>query len=105
MTDVASIYVTAKDAEEAERIGRVLVEERLVACVNIIEKIVSRYWWEGKTVRDEESLVIAKTKRTLVPAVIEKVKSIHSYTCPCILALPVEDGNEDFLSWIRRETR
>jgi periplasmic divalent cation tolerance protein len=105
MTDVASIYVTAKDAEEADRIGRVLVEERLVACVNIIEKIVSRYWWEGKTVRDEESLVIAKTKRTLVPAVIEKVKSIHSYTCPCILALPVEDGNEDFLSWIRRETR
>ncbi len=105
MTDIASIYVTVKNAEEAERIGGVLVDERLVACVNIIEKIVSRYRWEGKTVRDEEALLIAKTKRELVPSVIERVKSIHSYTCPCVLSLPVEDGNDDFLSWVRRETR
>jgi periplasmic divalent cation tolerance protein len=105
MTDVSIIYITTKNTEEAERIGSVLVEERIVACVNIVEKIISRYWWEGKTVRDEESLLIAKTKRTLVPAVIERVKSIHSYTCPCIVALPIEDGNGDFLSWIRNETR
>jgi periplasmic divalent cation tolerance protein len=105
MTDIASIYVTTKDAEEADRIGCVLVDERLVACVNIIEKIVSRYRWEGKTVRDEEALLIAKTKKALVPAVIERVKSIHSYTCPCVLSLPVEDGSLDFLSWVQRETR
>jgi periplasmic divalent cation tolerance protein len=55
-------------------------------------------------VRDEEALIIAKTKSTLVPRLIEKVKSIHSYTCPCIVSLPVEAGNEDYLSWVRDET-
>jgi periplasmic divalent cation tolerance protein len=105
MTDIASLYVTTKNAEEAQRIGAALVDERLVACVNIVEKIVSHYRWEGKTVRDEESLMIAKTKKNLVPEVIARVKSLHSYTCPCILSLPVDNGNEDFLSWVRAETR
>jgi periplasmic divalent cation tolerance protein len=104
MTDIASIHITAKDAVEAERIGREIVESRLAACVNIVEKIVSHYWWEGKMVRDEDALIIAKTKSTLVPRLIEKVKSIHSYTCPCIVSLPVEAGNEDYLSWVRDET-
>jgi periplasmic divalent cation tolerance protein len=105
MTDCASIYVTAKNAEEAERIGGVLVEQRLVACVNIVEKIISRYWWEGKIVRDEEALLVAKTKQSLVRAVIEKVKALHSYTCPCVVSFSIENGNEDFLAWVRRETR
>jgi periplasmic divalent cation tolerance protein len=105
MTGVSIIYITTKDPTEAELIASVLVDERFVACVNIVEKIVSRYRWEGKTVRDEESLLIAKTKSALVPAVIEKVKSIHGYSCPCIVALPIENGNEDFLSWVRSETR
>ncbi len=104
-TECASVYITTKDAGEAERIGGVLLEERFVACVNIIPRIISRYWWEGKMVRDEEALLIAKTKKALVPSVIAKVKSIHSYTCPCVLSLPIEDGNADFLSWISRETR
>jgi periplasmic divalent cation tolerance protein len=105
MTDVASIHITAKDPEEAGRIGRELVESRLAACVNIVERIVSHYWWEGKMVSDEESLIIAKTKKTLVPRLIEKVKSMHSYSCPCIVSSSVDAGNEDYLSWVRRETQ
>ena len=105
MTDISLIYITVKDAEEAQRIGHALLEGRFVACVNIVEKIISDYWWEGKIVHDAEALVIAKTKKTLVPTVIEKVKSIHSYSCPCIVSLPVEAGNDDFFSWVRRETQ
>jgi periplasmic divalent cation tolerance protein len=105
MTDVSLIYITVKDAEEAQRISRVLLEGRFVACVNIVEKIISDYWWEGKLLHDVEALVIAKTKKTLVSTVVEKVKSIHSYACPCIVSLPVEAGNEDFLSWVCRETQ
>jgi periplasmic divalent cation tolerance protein len=104
MTDISIIYITVKDAEEAQRIGRALLDGRFVACVNIVEKIISDYWWEGKIVHDAEALLIAKTKKTLVTAVIEKVKSIHGYSCPCIVSLPVEEGNSDFLSWVRRET-
>lgn len=103
--DVRLIYVTVKDTEEARRIGRTLIEERLVACVNILDGINSLYWWKGKIVDDREALVIAKTKGSLVPAVIEKVRSLHSYSCPCIVTLPIIDGNQDFLSWVERECR
>jgi Uncharacterized protein involved in tolerance to divalent cations len=103
--DVRLIYITTKDREEAGRIGRTLVEERLVACVNILDKVDSLYWWEGKIVDDREALIIAKTKNTLVPAVIERVKSLHGYSCPCIVALPIVDGNEDFLTWVCNETQ
>jgi periplasmic divalent cation tolerance protein len=105
MTDFSFIYITTKNVEEAQRISRILLEERFVACVNIIEKIISQYWWEGELTCDEESLIIAKTKQSLAAEVIEKVKSIHSYSCPCIVVLPIEEGNPDFLAWIRRETR
>lgn len=102
--DVRLVYITAKDRREARTIGRALVEERLVACVNILDGLNSMYWWEGKIVDDREALVIAKTKGELVSVVIEKVKSLHSYSCPCIVSLPIVDGNKDFLSWVCNET-
>jgi periplasmic divalent cation tolerance protein len=102
--DITLIYITTKDTEEARRIGRTLVEERLVACVNIVDNVNSLYWWEEKIVDDREAIVIAKTKGTLVPAVIERVKSLHGYSCPCVVALPIVDGNKDFLSWVCNET-
>ena len=99
------VYITAKDKEEARRIGRELVTNRLAACVNIIDGVNSIYWWEG-SVRDEsEAVLVAKTRKSLVPALIRKVKSIHSYTCPCVVSLPILDGNPDFLAWIANETR
>jgi len=99
------VYITAKDQAEARRIGRALVEERLAACVNIIEGIESIYWWEGQVRAEGEAVLIAKTKAALVPALIERVKSLHSYACPCVVSLPILDGNPEFLEWIAAETR
>jgi periplasmic divalent cation tolerance protein len=99
------IYITAKNKEEAEKIGKELVESRLAACVNIIDNIHSWYQWEGKIQEDDEAILIAKTKESLMPEFIEKVKSMHSYECPCIVSLPLLDGNQDYLAWVQKETK
>ena len=99
------VYVTTKDKAEARRIGRELVECRLAACVNVIDNVNSMYWWEGKVQDESEAVLIAKTKQSLVPELIEKVKSLHSYTCPCVVSLGMLDGNKGFLDWIESETK
>lgn len=98
------IYVTARDKDEARRIGRALVESRLAACVNIIDGMNSMYWWNGKVQDDNEAVLIAKTKESLVPDLVAKVKELHSYECPCIVAIPILGGNADFLAWVEKET-
>lgn len=103
--DIFMIYMTASGRDEARAIGTNLVESRLVACVNIIDDMKSLYWWDGQVQDNTEAVIIAKTTESLVPAVIEKVKEIHSYTCPCVVALPVTDGNPDYLNWVNHETR
>jgi len=99
------IYMTAKDKEEAKAIGRSLVEERLAACANIIENMSSFYWWEGKVQEDNEAVLILKTREALLPELINKVKTLHSYECPCIVCLPIRGGHEPFLDWIEKETQ
>lgn len=99
------VYITASNKEEARKIGRILVEERLAACVNIFDGMNSMYWWEGKIQDDNETVIIAKTKESLVSKVIEKVKSVHSYSCPCVISVPISGGNADFLKWIEKETK
>ena len=99
------IYITAGDMDEARVIGKALVSDRLAACVNIIDNINSMYWWQGEIQDDMEVIIIAKTKESLVPELIEKVKSMHSYDCPCIVSLPIVDGNKAFLEWVAEETR
>ena len=98
------IYITAKNAEEAEAIGSALVEERLVACVNIIEKVRSIYRWKGAIERESEAVLIAKTKEPLVAQVIARVKALHSYEVPCIEAIPIVNGHPAYLKWICDET-
>ncbi len=98
------IYVTAGSMDEARRIGKTLVEERLVACVNLIPGMSSIYWWNGALQEDQEAILIAKTRSDLVPAIVERVKATHSYDCPCVLALPIDAGNPGFLEWIQKET-
>ncbi len=99
------VYITAEDKDEARAIGRELVACRLVASVNIIDGVNSMYWWDGEVQDDDEAVLIAKTKEALVPELIAKVKELHSYKCPCIVSMPIESGNADFLRWIEDETK
>ncbi|MCJ2163980.1 MULTISPECIES: divalent-cation tolerance protein CutA [unclassified Pseudodesulfovibrio] len=101
---VSCIYITCKTPQEADNIGTVLVERRLAACVNILDGMKSVYWWQGKMERAEEAVLIAKTRTELVDDLIEAVKAMHGYEVPCIVALPVEGGNRDFLDWVQKET-
>ena len=98
------VYMTAGSIEEAKSIGQILVGQNLAACVNLLENMTSIYKWEEKLEESQEVIMIAKTRKTLMPKLIETVNSIHSYDCPCILELPVQDGNSDFLSWIESQT-
>ena len=98
------VYITAVSLEEAKNIGRKLVEQNLVACVNLLENMTSIYKWEDKFEEDQEVVMIAKTRKTLMPKLIETVNSLHSYDCPCILELPIQGGDPDFLSWIKSQT-
>lgn len=99
------IYMTAGNLDEARRIGKTLVEARLAACVNIIDNMQSYYWWDEKVQEDHEVVMIAKTTSPLVTALTDAVKSLHSYTVPCIVAIPITGGNPDFLAWIIKETQ
>ncbi len=99
------IYITTSGKEEAEKIGMELVSSRLAACVNIIDGVRSFYWWEGQVQDDQETIIIAKTREDLVGRLVDKVKSMHSYSCPCVISLPILEGNEDFLNWILKETK
>lgn len=98
------IYMTTKDRKEARRIGKALVEEKLAACVNILDGMNSFYFWEGKLHDEREAVLIAKTMDSLLPRFVTRVKRLHSYSAPCIVAMPIVGGNRNFLSWIARET-
>ena len=97
------VYMTAGSREEAHKIGRELVVSKLAACVNILEGMNSIYMWDGKIQDDSEVVMIAKTTENRLPELVEKVNSLHSYDCPCIVAIPVSGGNQAFLDWIAQE--
>ncbi|MEM5871577.1 MAG: divalent-cation tolerance protein CutA [Candidatus Aenigmatarchaeota archaeon] len=99
------VFITCPTYEEGEKIARVLLEERLAACVNITSDIKSFFWWEGKIQEADEVLLIVKTKKSVLKDLIKKVKSIHSYSVPEIIALPITGGSKDFTKWIDEETR
>jgi periplasmic divalent cation tolerance protein len=96
------IYMTTGSLEEARRIGRELVSTRLAACVNILPQMQSIYVWESKLQEDTEAVLIAKTTAARAAELIAKVKSLHSYSVPCVVSLAVEDGHPPFLEWIAR---
>jgi periplasmic divalent cation tolerance protein len=99
-TDYRMVYVTAANGEEARRIGRALVERRLVACANVLGPVESIYVWQGKLEESSEALVLMKTRADRLEAVMSAVRELHSYSCPCIVALPIEAGHAPYLAWI-----
>jgi periplasmic divalent cation tolerance protein len=101
---VMFVYATAADAVEARRIGRAAVIERLAACANVIDAMSSVYWWEGQVQEASEAVLILKTTDARLEALVARVKELHSYSCPCIEAVPVAGGNPAYLDWVERET-
>ena len=101
--DAVLVYITASDASEAKTLARTLLGERLIACANVMPGVASLYRWEGAIQESAEAVLIAKTQAVHVDAVVEHVKALHSYGCPCVVALPVVGGNPEFLAWIGQE--
>jgi periplasmic divalent cation tolerance protein len=98
------LYIICANRDEAEKIAEALVESRLAACANILGEIGSVYWWQGQLTRDREVALIAKTRADLVDAAIARVKELHSYQVPCVVALPLLEGNPDYFAWLEAET-
>ncbi len=102
--EVSIVFVTAGSEEEAATIGRTVVRERLAACANILPRIASVYWWKGEMCEEPEALVILKTRSSLFNALKARVRVLHSYETPEIIAFPVAQGFEDYLRWVAAET-
>lgn len=98
------VYVTASSIDEAMSIGRAVVSERLAACANALDGMRSVYWWQGALAEDAEAVLILKTSECCLPALIERIRALHSYETPCITAWPIATGNPDYLAWIAAET-
>jgi periplasmic divalent cation tolerance protein len=99
------VYMTAKDVPEARKLGRAILKDRLAACVNILGAIESMYRWKGALQNEKEVALVAKTTARNLDALIRKVRSVHSYEVPCVVALPIAKGNPAFLEWIEEETQ
>jgi periplasmic divalent cation tolerance protein len=98
------VYVTASSYKDAHRIGSAIVAERLAACANLLPGMTSMFWWEGRVQEASEVTIILKTRDDLVERLTDRVRELHPYECPCIVALPITGGNDMFIDWIINET-
>lgn len=98
------IFCTTNNKENAELIGHSLVQEKLAACTNIIPKITSIYSWNNQIVKDEELLLVIKTKKELFDDVKNKILSLHSYDVPEIISIDIKEGSRPYLDWINENT-
>jgi periplasmic divalent cation tolerance protein len=95
------VFMTASNREEAVKIVRTLLEERLIACGNIIDSVCSLFWWQGEIEEEKEVLVIMKSREKLFKKLSKRVTEIHSYDVPEILAVPIVDGSQSYLDWLK----
>jgi periplasmic divalent cation tolerance protein len=99
------VFISVKTKENAKKIGKALLNKRLAGCVQIIGPIISQYWWKGKIELSEEWLCLIKSRRTLYEELEQTVKQMHTYEVPEVIALPIIDGNTDYLEWLRKELK
>jgi periplasmic divalent cation tolerance protein len=95
------VLVTTADRVEAEKISQALLNEKLIACANIVSPVASCFLWQGKIDKAEECLVVMKSRKDLFGELAQRVKTLHSYEVPEVLALPIVEGSGDYLAWIR----
>ena len=95
------VFITTKNLKEANTIAAKLVKDRLIACANIIKGVRSIFWWQKKVDKTDEVLLILKSKKSSFKRIIKTVTLLHSYEVPEIIALPIIDGNRDYLKWIK----
>ncbi|MBL7171128.1 MAG: divalent-cation tolerance protein CutA [Candidatus Omnitrophica bacterium] len=98
------VFITASTDEEAKGIADKLLDQKKAACVNIIPKIDSHFWWQGKKEKSREVLLIVKSRGSLLDDIISLVKEAHSYEVPEIIAIPIVGGNQGYLNWIKEVT-
>ncbi|SFM78765.1 divalent-cation tolerance protein CutA [Thermodesulforhabdus norvegica] len=103
--NVMVVLVTVPNAEEASRIAKTVVQEKLAACVNIVPQIRSVYSWKGEVCDDPESLMIIKTRAELFGAIRDRIKELHSYEVPEIIGVRLSDGIDGYISWVFEVTR
>lgn len=94
------VFVTTKDKAEAGWIAEKLLKEKLAACVNIVDKVESHFWWNGGAEISDEAMLIIKSKKALFTEIEAAVKSLHSYECPEIIAIDISAGSRDYLKWV-----
>lgn len=104
MTPYRVVFITVPNEHQADHLTKLLLEQKLAACVNRIKDIQSQYWWEGQIETAEEHLLIVKTRQDLLEPLLSTVKTHHSYAVPEIIALPILAGNPDYLEWINDST-
>ena len=97
------VYVTCPK-DEAEKLAERLLQERLAACVNIVDNVKSVFHWQGKIARAEESLLMIKSKKSLLNELTNVVQMYHSYDVPEIIAMPILGGSDEYLNWLNAET-
>lgn len=105
MPEPLLVLITAGSQQEAETIARALVAERLAACVNIVPGITSIYRWQGEVQRDQELLLVVKTRRDVLDDLVRRVQELHSYDLPETIALPLVGGSAPYLAWLVGEVR